>query len=109
MSTDEKTVQITLADGSCHRISWPPSNDDEWAVLERYFRLQNEFLHKLLRATVALEKKTHWGLPTQPSLKTRCVFECRDPETGEPRDILSNEDEGDTSGVGGASNPGSWE
>lgn len=108
MNAEEKTVQITLPDGSCHRICWPPSNEEEWAVLERYFRLQNEFLHKLLRATVALEKKTHWGLPTQALLKTRCVFECRDPETGEEKDPLSNEDEGDKSGVGAASGPGDW-
>jgi hypothetical protein len=109
MNPDDRTIQITLPDGSSHRISWPPQNDEDWAVLEHYFRLQNEFLHKLLRAAVSLEKKTHWGLPTQPTLKTRCVYECRDPETGEVKDLLSTEDEGDTSGVGEAAHPGTWE
>ena len=98
---DCERVVITLPGEDPREIPWPPGDDPEaWELVARYMRAQSASIRHLLRAIVALEKKCHWGVPTAPLLKTRCVYACVDPDTGDPVDPRDPGDEGDRDGEG---------
>lgn len=92
------SVTLQIGAGEPQTISWPPANEREWEILSDYFRKQDEVLHKMRRAIVSLEKKVHWGIPTQAVLRRLCVYLCKD-EDGNFVDPTTSKPEGDGSGV----------
>jgi hypothetical protein len=102
---EHRLVKLQIGAGEPRNIPWPPNTEEEWGILAAYFNKQDEILHKMRRAIVALEKKVHWGMPTRPILRKRCVYTCKDRD-GNDIDPTNPRDEGDGSGAGGNGNGG---